>query len=53
MPQAEAVKELTLSAWPATAVGEQALTLANRRYSTVARTQLHFDVGEQLFIAAR
>ena len=35
MWQAEAVKELTLSASPATAVGEQTLTLANRRYSTV------------------
>ena len=35
MWQAEADKELTLSAWPATAVGEQTLTLANRRYSTV------------------
>ena len=35
MWQAEADKELTLSASPATAVGEQTLTLANRRYSTV------------------
>ena len=35
MWQAEAVKELTLSASPATAVGEQTLTLANRCYSTV------------------
>ena len=35
MWQAEADKELTLSASPATAVGEKTLTLANRRYSTV------------------
>ena len=35
MWQAEADKELTLSASPVTAVGEQTLTLANRRYSTV------------------
>ena len=35
MWQAEADKELTLSAWPATAVGEQTLTRAKRRYSTV------------------
>ena len=35
MWQAEADTELTLSASPATAVGEQTLTLANRRYSTV------------------
>ena len=35
MWQAKADKELTLSASPATAVGEQTLTLANRRYSTV------------------
>ena len=38
MWQAEAVKELTLSALPATAVGEQTLTLANRRYSTVVKS---------------
>ena len=35
MLQAEADTELTLSASPATAVGEQTLTLANRRYSTL------------------
>ena len=40
MWQAEADKELTLSAWPATAVGEQTLTLANRRYSTVLALNL-------------
>ena len=43
MWQAEAVKELTLSASPATAVGEQTLTLANRRYSTV-----HFKCEEKI-----
>ena len=37
MWQAEAVKELTLPASPATAVGEQTLTLANWRYSTVTK----------------
>ena len=42
MWQAEAVKELTLSASPATAVGEQTLTLANRRYSTVLIVELKF-----------
>ena len=40
MWQAEADKELTVSAWPATAVGEQTLTLANRRYSTVIFVRL-------------
>ena len=39
MWQAEADEELTLSASPATAVGEQTLTLANRRYSTVVESQ--------------
>ena len=43
MWQAEAVKELTLSASPATAVGEQTLTLANRRYSTVRISLLMAD----------
>ena len=43
MWQAEAVKELTLSASPATAVGEQTLTLANRRYSTVVRGHFGFS----------
>ena len=35
MWQEEADRELTLSASPATAVGELALTMANWRYSTV------------------
>ena len=35
MWQAEADTELTLSASPATAVGQKALALAKRRYSTV------------------
>ena len=35
MWQAEADKELTLSASPTTAVGQKALALAKRRYSTV------------------
>ena len=35
MWQAEADAELTLSALPATAVGQSMLTLANYRYSTV------------------
>ena len=35
MWQAEAETELTLSASPATAVGQKALALAKRRYSTV------------------
>ena len=35
MWQAEADTELTLSAWPVTAVGQLTLTLANGRYSTV------------------
>jgi len=41
MWQAEAVKELTLSASPAKAVGEQTLTLANRRYSMVSQKLSH------------
>jgi len=44
MWQAEAVKELTLSASPATAVGEQTLTLANRRYSTVEGIGICFNI---------
>ena len=35
MWQAEADTELTLSASPTTAVGQKALALAKRRYSTV------------------
>ena len=35
MLQAEADAELTLSASPTTAVGQKALALAKRRYSTV------------------
>ena len=35
MWQAEADKELTLSASPTTAVGQKALARAKRRYSTV------------------
>ena len=37
MWQAEADTELTLSASPTTAVGQKALALAKRRYSTVLR----------------
>ena len=37
MWQAEADTELTLSASPTTAVGQKALALAKRRYSTVHR----------------
>ena len=38
MWQAEADTELTLSASPTTAVGQKALALAKRRYSTVSMT---------------
>ena len=37
MWQAEADTEVTLSASPTTAVGQKALALAKRRYSTVVR----------------
>ena len=37
MWQAEADTEMTLSASPSTAVGQKALALAKRRYSTVGR----------------
>ena len=39
MWQAEADTELTLSASPTTAVGQKALALAKRRYSTVLTLQ--------------
>ena len=42
MWQAEADTELTLSASPTTAVGQKALALAKRRYSTVAHTAAQF-----------
>ena len=42
MWQAEADTELTLSASPTTAVGQKALALAKRRYSTVHRRLLWF-----------
>jgi len=56
-PMWQAVKELTLSASTATAVGEQTLTLANRRYSTVCGTYTGglssstFEYGIDLFDA--
>ena len=45
MWQAEADTELTLSALPATAVGQLKLTLANWRYSTV----IHNPYMSQIF----
>ena len=41
MWQAEADTELTLSASPTTAVGQKALALAKRRYSTVVKNRQH------------
>ena len=41
MWQAEADTELTLSASPTTAMGQKALALAKRRYSTVLH--IHYD----------
>ena len=44
MWQAEADAELTLSASPTTAVGQKALALAKRRYSTVSSLFQRFPV---------
>ena len=44
MWQAEADRELTLSASPTTAVGQKALAMAKRRYSTVRHLQPTFQI---------
>ena len=44
MWQAEADTELTLSASPTTAVGQKALVLARRRYSTVGQIQVTMNL---------
>ena len=44
MWQAEADTELTLSASPATAVGQKALALAKRRYSTVVASDSELEI---------
>ena len=48
MWQAEADKELTLSALPTTAVAQKALALAKRRYSTVG-SSVSFELSSAPF----
>ena len=51
MWQAEADKELTLSASPTTAVGQKALAMAKRRYSTVLGLALYKDKLEDMDVS--
>ena len=50
MWQGEADTELTLSASPATAVGQLTLTLANWRYSTVCTIVMMLEIKTDLFM---